>query len=92
MLLEIGFVWYFRCSVAVHGRGRWNSARSALQASPRSSLAAPLSIGASHLWQSYSYTRLVRSVGFYGSDRLTVLETSRKPLIPRWFYEIGFVW
>ena len=42
--------------------------------------------------QSYSCTRLVRAVGFYGSDRPTVLETNRKPLIPFWFHEIGFVW
>ena len=42
--------------------------------------------------QSYSCTRLVRSVGFYGADRPAVLETNRKPLIPFGFDEIGFVW
>ncbi len=42
--------------------------------------------------QSYSCSRLVRSVGLYGSDRPTVLETNRKPLISFWFHEIGFVW
>ncbi len=37
-------------------------------------------------------TRLVRAVGFYGSDRPTVLETNCKLLIPFGFEEIGFVW
>ena len=46
------------------------------------SSAAVLLLGSAAPRQSYSSTRLVRSVGFYGSDRPTVLETNRKPLIP----------
>ena len=69
----------FKWKVA-HGRGRWNSARSALQALPPCC--------------SFGASRPAAKLPLYpaGPIRPAVLETNRKALIPLGFDEIWFVW